>query len=60
MIRTLERTLVTALLVTAPAGPALAGDPLAGGSLRNRISGPELEAGSLEGKVVLLEYFGFR
>jgi hypothetical protein len=37
-----------------------AGDPLKGASYRELISGPRLEPGALEGKVVLLEYFGYR
>ncbi|MEM8712500.1 MAG: hypothetical protein AAGG01_16220 [Planctomycetota bacterium] len=44
------------LLVLAP---ALAQAPLKNANFGSRISGPAIEPESLEGKVVLLEYFGY-
>lgn len=35
-------------------------DPLREGDFSRHLSGPALEVGSLAGKVVLLEYFGYR
>ena len=34
-------------------------DPLRGGDLKTHLSGPKVKSGSLEGKVVLLEYWGY-
>jgi len=56
----MKRTATTVLAVCLAASIAVAGDPLKGANYREHVSGPTLEPGALEGKVVLLEYFGFR
>jgi hypothetical protein len=35
-------------------------DPLRGTELRKHLTGPEIEPGSLKGKVVFFEYWGYR
>ena len=56
----MTRSVIAALCLLATGVPALAGDPLKSANYREHISGPTLEPGSLEGKVVFLEYFGYR
>ena len=54
--------LITPVALTAVllASTAFAEDPLEGASYHEHLSGPTLEPRALEGKVVLLEYFGDR
>ena len=56
----MTRSVILALCVIATGLPALAGDPLDKANFREHISGPTIEPGSLDGKVVFLEYFGYR
>ena len=49
-----------ALAAVLFATTAFADDPLDGANYSEHLSGPTLEPGALEGKVVLLEYFGYR
>jgi len=55
----MNRTVVVAMLMLWGA-PALAENPLARANFQRHLSGPQLEVSAFEGKVVLLEYFGFR
>ncbi len=51
--------MITTALLAFTAAPLLASeDPLKWAVYSHHISGPELEPGDLEDKVVLLEYFG--
>ncbi len=54
----MKRTAYAVSIVALAAALAFGDDPLKGGSLSEHLSGPALEPGSLEGKVVLLEYWG--
>lgn len=56
----MTRSVIVTLCLLAMGAPALAGDPLKSANFREHISGPTIEPGSLEGKVVFLEYFGYR
>ncbi len=55
MTRALSFLLIVLCLVVS----AGADDPLQRANYREHLSGPELGAGELTGKVVLLEYFGY-
>ena len=56
----MKRSATVALFLLATGVPALAEDPLNSANFREHISGPTIGPGSVTGKVVFLEYFGYR